>query len=59
MKANALVNGRSFVIEDDVKEIAVAVLDHRLMYKNKEAKQNSLQQIIAKEIERLAKLKLF
>jgi MoxR-like ATPase len=59
LKANALVNGRSFVIEDDVKEIAVAVLDHRLMYKNKEAKQNSLQQIIAKEIERLAKLKLF
>lgn len=59
LKANALVNGRSFVIEDDVKEIAVAVLDHRLIYKNKEAKQNSLQQIISKEIERLAKLKLF
>jgi MoxR-like ATPase len=59
LKANALVNGRSFVIEDDVKEIAAAVLDHRLIYKNKEAKQNSLQQIISKEIERLAKLKLF
>lgn len=59
LKANALVNGRTFVIEDDVKEIATAVLDHRLMYKNKEAKQHSLQQIIAKETDRLGKLKLF
>ncbi|MBK6818301.1 MAG: hypothetical protein IPG85_01290 [Bacteroidetes bacterium] len=45
-----MVNGRTFVIEDDVKEIATAVLDHRLMYKNKEAKQHSLQQIIAKKL---------
>ncbi len=59
LKANALVNGRSFVIEDDVNEIAHAVLDHRLIYKNKDAKQGSLQQIITKEIERLAKLKLY
>jgi MoxR-like ATPase len=59
LKACALVNGRNFVIEDDVQEIAVAVLDHRLIYKNKEAKQNALHSILSKEIERLSKLKLY
>jgi len=58
LKANALVNGRSFVIEDDMQEIAVAVLDHRLVYKNKEAKQTVLKQLLAKEMDRLSKLKL-
>ena len=59
LKAYALVQGRSFVVEDDVQDIANAVLDHRLIYKNKEAKQTALKQIITKEVERLAKLKLF
>jgi MoxR-like ATPase len=59
LKACALVNGRNFVIEDDVQEIAVAVLDHRLIYKNKEAKQNALHSILSKEMERLSKLKLY
>lgn len=59
LKANALVNGRSFVIEDDVAEIANAVLDHRLIYKNKEAKQTALKQIVGKEMDRLSKLKLY
>jgi MoxR-like ATPase len=47
------------VIEDDVQEIAVAVLDHRLIYKNKEAKQSALKSILSKEMERLSKLKLY
>jgi MoxR-like ATPase len=59
LKACALVNGRNFVIEDDVQEIAFAVLDHRLIYKNKEAKQNALHSILSKEMERLSKLKLY
>ena len=59
LKANALVNGRSFVIEDDVNDIAVAVLDHRLVYKNKEAKQLALKQLLNKEMDRLSKLKLY
>ena len=59
LKANALVNGRTFVIEDDVKDIAVAVLDHRLIYKNKEAKQLALTSILNKEMDRLSKLKLY
>jgi MoxR-like ATPase len=59
LKACALVNGRNFVIEDDVQEIAFAVLDHRLVYKNKEAKQSALKSILSKEMERLSKLKLY
>ena len=59
LKACALVNGRNFVIEDDVQEIAVSVLDHRLIYKNKESKQSALKSILSKEMERLRKLKLY
>lgn len=59
LRAWALVKGRSFVIEDDVKDIAAAVLDHRLVYRNKEGRQKALESIIQKEAERLAKLKLY
>lgn len=59
LKAYALVKGRTFVIEDDVNDIAYRVLEHRLMYRNKEGKQNALKQIVSKEKERLAKLKLY
>lgn len=58
LRAFALVKGRTFVVEDDVNDVAYSVLDHRLVYKNKEAKQNALRQIIATEMERLAKLKI-
>lgn len=59
LRAYAMVRGRSFVIEDDVKDIAHAVLDHRLIYRNKEGKLKALESIINKEAERLAKLKLY
>lgn len=58
LRAYALVRGRTFVTEDDVKDIAIAVLDHRLVYKNKEGKATALKGILNKEIERLAKLKI-
>ncbi len=58
LRAYALVKGRSFVIEDDVKDLARPVLEHRLIYRNKEGKLNALNGIIKKEIERLAKMKL-
>jgi MoxR-like ATPase len=54
-----LVKGRSFVIEDDVKDITRAVLDHRLIYRNKEGRTNALTGIIQKETERLARLRLY
>jgi len=59
LRAYALVKGRTFVIEDDVKDIARAVIDHRLIYRNKEGRQKALESIINKETERLAKLKLY
>lgn len=59
LRAYAIVKGRTFVIEDDVKDIARAVLDHRLIYRNKEGRQKALDGIIHKEIDRLAKLKLY
>lgn len=58
LRAYAIVKGRTFVIEDDVKDIARAVLDHRLIYRNKEGRQKALDSIIHREIDRLAKLKL-
>lgn len=59
LRAYALLRGRTFVIEDDVKDIAYEVLEHRLLYRNKDGKQNALNSIIHKEAERLAKLKLY
>lgn len=59
LKAFALVNGRTFVTEDDLKAITKAVLDHRLIYRNKEAKLRALDQIITKELDRLKKVKSF
>lgn len=59
LRAYALVKGRTFVIEDDVKDTAHAILDHRLIYRNKEGRQSALNSIIGKEIERLARLKLY
>lgn len=59
LRAYALVKGRTFVIEDDVKDIARWVLDHRLIYRNKEGRLKALDGIINKEVDRLAKLKLY
>ena len=59
LRAYALVRGRTFVVEDDVKDIARAVLEHRLMYRNKDGKLKAIDSIITKETERLAKLKLY
>lgn len=59
LRAYALVKGRTFVIEDDVKDLAHWVLDHRLIYRNKDGRQKALDGIINKEVDRLAKLKLY
>lgn len=59
LRAYALIHGRQYVIEDDLAEIAFAVLDHRLVYKNKEARQVVLKKLIAEEMDKLSKLKLY
>ncbi|MDB5246447.1 MAG: MoxR family ATPase [Segetibacter sp.] len=58
LKAFALVNGRTFVTEDDLQQITPAVLDHRLIYRNKDAKAKSLAAILDKEMDRLSKLRI-
>jgi MoxR-like ATPase len=58
LKAFALVNGRTFVTEDDLQKITPAVLDHRLIYRNKDAKAKSLASILNKEMDRLSRLKI-
>lgn len=58
LKAFALVNGRTYVTEDDVQKITSPVLDHRLIYRNREAKQKALSAILNKEMDRLSKLKI-
>lgn len=58
LKAFALVNGRTFVTEDDLQKITPAVLDHRLIYRNKDAKAKSLAAILNKEMDRLSRLKI-
>jgi len=59
LRAYALVKGRTFVTEDDVRDTCRNILDHRLVYRNKEGRQKALEGILLKETERLAKLKLF
>jgi len=58
LKAYARVNGRNYVTEEDIADLSEPVLHHRLIFKNKDAKQNALKEIVKKETERLAKLKL-
>ena len=59
LRAYGLVKGRTFVIEDDVKDTAKRILDHRLVYRNKDGRLKALDSIINKEVDRLAKLKLY
>ena len=47
---------RSFVIEDDIKLLAHAVLDHRLIFKNSAARATSIDTLVDIEMERLSKL---
>ena len=58
LKAFALVNNRTFVIEDDIKTLAHAVLQHRMIFKNNDARKKSLTHLVDAEINRLAKLKI-
>ena len=58
LKAFALINGRDYVIEDDIALLVKPVLDHRLIYKNKEAKNRVLDAILKVELDRLSRLNL-
>lgn len=59
IRAHALIHGRSFATEQDIARLTHFVLDHRLIYRNKEAQRSALQQIVQAEITRLTQLRLF
>ena len=50
LKAWALVNQRDYVIEDDLRALAQPVLHHRLIFRNREASQTALAQIVDKVV---------
>lgn len=58
LKAFALIGGRDYVTENDLQQLAHAVLDHRILYRNKEARAKLLNQMLENEMERLSKLNL-
>src|ERR1700709_1679909 len=53
LKAFALVNGRTYVIEDDIQQLTKPVMEHRLIFRNKEAKATALKNILEVEMDRL------
>ncbi|MEL6822690.1 MAG: ATPase, partial [Calditrichota bacterium] len=59
LRAYALIKGRTYVIEDDIKALANEVLNHRMLYKNPEAGSDALNSIVHRELERLAALRLW
>jgi MoxR-like ATPase len=59
LRAYALVNRRSYVVEDDLAQLAEYVLNHRLIFRNKDSKEHLLKNIVHKEISRLSKLNLY
>ncbi|HWA35511.1 MAG TPA: MoxR family ATPase [Cyclobacteriaceae bacterium] len=56
LKSWALVNQRTYVIEDDIRALSHPVLHHRLIFRNRDASKTVLQQIVDQEVNRLAKL---
>jgi len=56
LRAFALIQGRTYVIEDDIKFLAKDVFNHRLIFRNNEAKEKALKEIVDTELERLSKV---
>jgi len=58
LRAYALVNKRSYVIEDDLAALIKPVIQHRMLFKNKTGESEALASIVKNEVKRLAKLDL-
>lgn len=59
LRAFALLHGRAYAIEDDIKALAIPVLNHRMIYKSQDETAAVLDRIVNHELERLANLKLW
>jgi len=55
LKAWALIQQRDYVIEDDIRALAQPVLHHRMIFRNREASNTALKQLVDQEVNRLAK----
>jgi len=58
LRAFALLNGRGYVIEDDLKHLAFDVRNHRMIDKSQEEGKAALNTIVKHELERLAGLRI-
>jgi MoxR-like ATPase len=58
LKAYAFINNRTYVIEDDLNNIVKPVIQHRLLFKNKMAETDALDNIVRDEVKKLTKLSL-
>ncbi|GAB4143627.1 MAG: hypothetical protein Fur0041_18690 [Bacteroidia bacterium] len=58
LKAWAMINKRNYVIEDDIRSLYRPVLQHRLIFRNRDASKSVLNQIVESELKRLSSLRL-
>lgn len=58
LRAYALVMGRGYVVEDDIKDLAGDILKHRMLFKAQDEADAVLAKIVRHEVERLAAMKL-
>ncbi len=59
LRAQALIRGRDYVTEDDLAHLYRPVLDHRLVYRNRSARVQALDQIAEPRLEKLVRMRLF
>jgi len=58
LKAYAFINNRLFVNDDDLAQLTESVLDHRLVGRSKVLKKNALNELLAKELDRLRRIQI-
>jgi MoxR-like ATPase len=58
LKSWAMVNQRNYVTEDDIRALAHVVLQHRMIFRNREGTAKALQNIVDHEIQRLSKVRI-
>ncbi len=54
LKTYAFTNGRKFVSENDLSDLAHPVLQHRLLFKTRDGLENGLQEILSAELKNLS-----
>lgn len=59
LRARALIKGRDYVTEDDLAELYRPVLDHRLVYRNRAAREEALDALAGPLIEKLMRRRIF